>query len=147
METLFHPESGVAVLGMQLFPGTVLRETDVYASSFGAWEPCPRKGLCLERGCKTIWVRPSADLSKEAKQLLEYLVRSKFLLTYQGHWKVIPARGWKQDGRMDWEVLHPECVQPLIDFGFLVEHRFDHEVYEPSESARSITKRFDWNLR
>lgn len=58
-ERFIHPVSGAVIWGHRVTAGTVLRETDVYDSSSGAWEPCPCPGLTFQGGNHITWVSPS----------------------------------------------------------------------------------------
>jgi hypothetical protein len=137
-----HPKSSVLVTGMRLAQGAVLREDDVYDSTSGTWERCPAPGLVLG-STPTVWVRPTG-LSQEGLLLLAYLAERKYLLTKPLHesywrWKMIPSPGWKNDGRMDWPVQHPQCVQDLIEFGFITPTK-DDEIYEVSDAGRAAAQ-------
>lgn len=54
-----HPVSGRVVYGELLKTGETLRETDVFDSATGTWEPCPIPGCQVFEGCTAIWVRPA----------------------------------------------------------------------------------------
>ncbi len=135
-----HPETQIPIAGMILRPGATLQENDWYASTDGKWQLCPIPGLILQAGCNVMWVRPCVELSLEAKSLLAELAPYNFCLTHHIHWKMIPSPAWKYDGRMDWELLHPECVQELLDYGFLELHPEDPSVYQLSEAGRTVGK-------
>jgi hypothetical protein len=138
---------------MRLAPGALIRNTDVYDSTDGGWHKAGRwTGSIIQPGCTTVWVRPNTELSKEAVSLLNHLVRSDkhhFYLTDRPiHWKVVPSPQWVEDGRMDWKVLHPECVQELIDYGYV--HRIEdykplygstYPMYHPTESGVALIAR------
>jgi len=139
-----HPVSHVTIRGMRLPPTTVVGENDRYASTKGDWENNPLlAGLTIQPGCETVWVRPSGDLSNlspEGKELLLYLAENKFLLAETWHWVVIPSLRWKHNGRMDWGVLHPECIPELISRGFLLPHPEDNGTYEVTEAGHEAAR-------
>lgn len=119
MYTHIHPLSGEQIVGLRLASGTRFQGGDKYDSSTGKWEDCPCIIGTVPKGDHVRWVRPNATLSANGKLLLGYLASTKNLLTYVHWWKSIPSPKWRHDGRMDWKVTHPECVQELIDFGFV----------------------------
>lgn len=121
MNQYLHPVSLIPLEGMRLGPGAMIRETDLYDSTDGSWRPAPCAGATLQEGCTTVWVRPEAKLSTEGRQLLSHLVHNPTygLTQRSGMWIVVPSAKAKYDGRMQWEVRHPECVQELIDFGLV----------------------------
>ena len=81
-----------------------------------------------------------AELSEEGKRLLKYLAQYDFCLAYRNCWKAIPSPQYKDDGRMDWKIKHPECVQELIDLFLVVECGDDPDVYKLSERGRRIAQ-------
>lgn len=123
MNEFIHPRSSRPIHGMRLGPGTKLRETDQYDCSDGSWRPAGEwAGTMLQSKCPTVWVRPGVELSPEGRELLRYLSHhppSYGLTTRGSRWIVIPSAKWKYDGRMEWKVMHPECVPELIDYGFI----------------------------
>jgi len=135
-----HPQSRIPIAGILLGVGAKLQKDDRYASTDGKWQLCPIPGAIIQRGCEAIWVRPDAELSIEAKYLLAELSVVNFCLTYHLHWKMIPSPAWRYDGRMDWQVLHPECVDELLDSGFLEAHPDDSSVYQLSHTGREAGK-------
>jgi hypothetical protein len=80
------------------------------------------------------------ELSIEAKGLLAYLAEWNFYLTERSWWIIIPSPEWKNDGRMDWKVLHPECIEELRDYGFIRPCLEDETVYELTDADRSAAK-------
>lgn len=117
-----HPKSQKLVYGMQLAPGAILQRGDVYASTTGEWETCPCPGAMLG-SVTSIWVRPEVGLTNDALSVLVSLIR------LGGEWCVavrrltfylIPGPGWNWDGRLQpVEISCGECIQELVDFGFL----------------------------
>ena len=155
MNVCIHPKSGVQVQGMQLVRGVVLQKSDLYDSTSGKWENCPCVGGTVPNGQHVVWIRPNTELSAEGKVLLTYLTQNNFLLTYLYWWKVIPSPRWRYDGRMDWRVLQPECVQELIDFGFVsalspreIDYGYEgifhspqeNEIYQVTEAGHALAK-------
>ena len=129
MQTHVHPSSGVAIEGVRLPPGSVIHKDDKYDSSDGKWRPAGWvAGNTLQHGCTTIWVRQPKPLSDNARILLDYLNArpwgEKTCIGERNHtFYVIPSPTFNWDGRFDIEamrVAHPECVQELIDHGYLV---------------------------
>jgi hypothetical protein len=140
-----HPTSGATIRGMLLPPMTELLPGDRYDSTSGSWEEQHiLAGCAIDLGCETLWIRPSGDLatlSEEGKDLLRYLADHNLLLTEDlWHWKIIPSLHWKDDGRMDWGVKHPDCIPNLIARGFLLPHPSDPEVYEVTEAGREAAR-------
>ena len=119
MNTYAHPQSGEKIQGMKLAPGAKIQESDFYDSTSGRWIRCPSAGGTVPEGGHVIWVRQNAELSEDARALLQYMATSLNFLTHRNHWKAIPDPSARYDERLDWEMPHPECVQDLIDFGFL----------------------------
>lgn len=126
MQVQTHPQSGVPIVGMKLAEGAILQEGDVYDSTVGVWEQCPCPGLEL-KATSTFWVRPRAELSENARLLLDYLnLRGGdfygCIAERNGTYYVIPSPNFNWDGRIDVEsqrVQHPECVQELVGYGYL----------------------------
>jgi len=100
-----------------------------------------------------------SELSDDAKTLLGYLSTTQNFLTHRFHWKAIPTFGARYDDRIDWQVNHPECVQDLIDLGFIepvpaseVDYGTsydsnaifhipkENEIYRVSEAGHSLVK-------
>jgi len=140
-----HPVSGARLRGTLLPAMTELLPGDCYDSRHGRWKNNPALAGCVIRaGCQTVWVRPSSDLStlsEEGKDLLRCLVDDNLLLTEDSwHWKAIPTLRWKNDGRMDWAVQHPEFVPDLIARGFLLPHPHACDVYEVTEAGREAAR-------
>ena len=139
-----HPKSGAVIVGMLLPPQTVLMPHDCYDSSTGEWENNPAlAGLQLRGLCGATWVRPSGDLSAlspESRDLLIYLAEMRFLVALTSHWVVIPSVYWKNDGRMDWEIRHPECVEDFISRGFLLPFFGHSDVYEFTDAGREAAR-------
>lgn len=152
-----HPVSQIPLGGMRLGLGATLRGTDQYASSDGNWRPAASwAGCSLQSGCPTVWVRPGVELSPEGRALLGYLVQWNFYLTQRGNmWIVVPSAKWKYDGRIPWEVQHPECIEELRDYGFIARSpigispdelgfgcswpRPDDEIYQLAELGRGAS--------
>jgi hypothetical protein len=128
MQTLTHPCSGATIEGVRLPPGSKIREDDKYDSGRGTWETADHaSGLRIESGCTTIWVRQPGPLSGNAKILLGYLAQKPWgertcIGERDGSYYVIPSPTFNWDGRFGIEamrVVHPECVQELVDHGYL----------------------------
>lgn len=128
MQTHVHPRTGAAIEGVRLPPGSIISKRDWYDSSDGKWRKAGHvAGITLERGCTTIWVRQPKKLSINACTLLDYLKTQPWgKKTCIGErdrtFYVIPSPTFNWDGRIDIEamrVMHPECVQELIDNGHL----------------------------
>ncbi|MBX4210472.1 hypothetical protein KW783_00680 [Candidatus Parcubacteria bacterium] len=129
MQTHIHPQSGVTIEGVRLSVGSIIREGDKYDSTDGSWEPGGHiAGLIIQRGCTTFWVRQPEPLSANAKDLLRYLASGgRFgsgtcIGERNGNFYVIPSPTFNRDGRIDWNsqrVRHPECVQELVNHGYL----------------------------
>lgn len=125
MHTHTHPRSGLPIKGLLLASGALLRPEDKYACSSGRWEICPIPGLILDR-TQTVWVRPEARLSDRARTLLLCLtaqapIYSRYVA--QRPWKsyaIVPSAHFNWDPRIETPVVeHPECIQELVDFGYL----------------------------
>src|SRR5271167_1453826 len=101
---IVHPISNTAIDGMELAAGAVLKETDVYDSTTGRWEPIPpgivEMTLRVRHAAK--FVRPRGELSDAGKGVLAYLARWNLCLTERAWWVAIPSPHHKNDGRMDW---------------------------------------------
>lgn len=134
-----HPDTRVALNGILLGEGAMLRGSDLYASTDGTWQQCPIPGLFIKQGCKVSWIRHD-KLSSEAKSLLAYLIQWNFYLTERHWWIVIPSPKWQHDSRMDWKVLHPECVQELREYGLIHQYPYDENVYELTDAGRLTGK-------
>lgn len=128
-----HPKSGVSVLGMLLVNGATLCAEDVYDSTSGKWEPCPIPGIVLGN-TQTLWVRPR-DLTLDERNLLKYLAKQpkgSFDCIAKKpsdirQFMVVPGPNYNWDSRINTpEVLHPECIQPLQDIGFLAKDPHSH---------------------
>ncbi len=142
MHTYVHPRSQAPIIGMRLAAGAVLQQGDVYDSTTGTWEACTSPGVALGK-TETIWVRPGADLSNNARELLARLVRkgsTTCLVKRQRdrNYYVTSNPGHNWDGRMGHTyVKHPECVQELVEYGLLVrgEHAVENWHADCSECA------------
>ena len=128
MQILTHPRSGMTIEGVRLPPGSVIRKGDRYDSTSGEWETGDQaEGLTIQSRCDTIWVRQSGSLSVEARTLLGYLNSEPWgaetcIAERDNALYVIPSPEFNWDGRFDIEamrVVHPECVQELVDHGYL----------------------------
>lgn len=137
-----HPDTQVPILGMRLAPGAVLQGDDCYASSDGRWQKSPGTAGLTLKASQAVWIRPDVELSSEAEDLLKYLAKSRFYLAKREWWVFIPALRWKDDGRMDWKVRHPECIQELKDYGFIQPCSEDETVYELSDASRLAAEEF-----
>ena len=136
MNEYLHPVSAIPMRGMRLAPGATLRKDDLYDSTDGKWRPCPCTGATICDGCTTFFIRPGVGLSPEAEKLLAHLAKWNLYLTWRHWWIAIPSLRWKNDGRMDWQITHPECIQELVDDGFVRPHPDDEEVYRLTKSGR-----------
>lgn len=135
MQTITHPISKVGILGVRLPQGANLRSTDLYDSTDGTWRRADFWGdRLIYPGCTTIWVRqPAAPLSDHARALLDYVNRRSWgpetCIGKRGSsFYVIPNPTFNWDGRFDlmaMQVEHPECVQELIDHGYLISSMHD----------------------
>lgn len=124
MNEYLHPRSNQPIRGMRLASGATLQETDRYDCFDGEWRTAGSIGMAghtLRAGQPAIWIRPAAEISAEGRVLLRYLVRQPgYGLTARGSmWIVVPSPRWKYDGRMQWEVQHPECIPELIEYGLI----------------------------
>lgn len=126
MQVQTHPQSGISITGMRLAAGAILRQDDQYDSSDGKWRTCNHvTGSVLQPGCTTVWVRPEAVISENARLLLGYLnLRGDDLYASIGKrggtYYVLPTPTWNWDGRFELKwVQHPECIQELVDYGYL----------------------------
>lgn len=131
METHIHPRSGVTIEGVRMLPGVTIRASDLYDSTRGKWEYADNvAGLTIQPGCQVIWVRQPGELSENARDLLEYLNQRVWgkrtcIGEQNGGFYVIPGPQFNWDGRFDIEserVMHPECVEELVDHGFLAPY-------------------------
>jgi hypothetical protein len=130
---------------MRLGQGAILRDEDVYDSTTGQWEKCLCPGLEL-RATPTIWVRPQAELSENARVLLGYLNSySACVGVYHGTHYVIWSPTFNWDARVDFysqQVCHPECVQELVDYGYLVPRAVhllsDERVYVLTDDGKQV---------
>lgn len=127
MQAITHPVSGAAIEGSRLAPGSKIRKDDQYDSTDGKWRPAGWvAGNILQPGCTTIWVR-HAPMSDNACTLLDYLNTRPWgartcIGERNGSFFAIPSPTFNWDGRFDIEakrVVHPECVQELVDYGYL----------------------------
>jgi len=133
MQTLAHPVSGVTIQGVRLAPGGKIQEGDKYDSTCGAWEEAGNAaGLTIHPRCQTIWVRQPGVLSENAWTLLGYLAlqpwgtRTCIGKRRSGGLYVIPSPDFNWDGRVGvGQVQHPECVQELVDHGYLALGQFE----------------------
>jgi hypothetical protein len=144
MEAHKHPRSGEVIYGVRLGPGAEILKTDRYDSSKGNWEEPPFLGywgrknetvLQIHFRCQTYWVRPDAEISAEALELLRYLVERKYSVLRSarwGTWRYIPSPGWRNDPRMDWPIENPDAARELARFGFISPTVYEN-VLEVSE--------------
>ncbi len=147
-----HPKSGKIVEGLRLVPGAVFREEDLYTSTSGDWEPCPMdvsEGVELKQ-TPAIWIRPG-NLSEPARTLLAVLSDPKAFyscaIESTRGTVAAPAPHWNHDGRWDLPIiLHPECLQELVDVGYLKfgEHPIknwesDYAVCRPEGTNKAYT--------
>ncbi len=149
MQTHDHPHGGAKMSGFRLAPGAILKDTDVFASTSGVWEPCPSPNLKLGE-TSTLWVRPQEKLSTNARLLLAYLVRAgdRFRCVVQRNstggyiLAVSPSFNW--DGRVTSTRLdRSEGLQELVDFGFLAASK--HPIIN-WHSDHSMASEGDYNL-
>lgn len=128
MQTLIHPVSGATILGVRLPPGTKISEGDKYDSTDGKWRtPDLIAGGTVPAGGHVIWVRQPGPLSDNARTLLGYLCRQPWgektcIGRRNQAFHVIPSPTFNWDGRFDIEAMrvrHPECVQELVDHGYI----------------------------
>lgn len=126
MQTHLHPRSGASLTGMRLAAGAILRADDQYDSSDGQWRACNHvDGNILQPRCTTYWVRPNIEFSENARVLLGYLNSHggdlyACIAERNGRHYVLPRPDFNWDGRMELQyVQHPECVQELVDYGYL----------------------------
>lgn len=128
MQTLAHPRSGATIEGVRLPPGSAIRKDDMYDSSDGKWRTADLvAGGKVPVGDHVIWVRQPGPFSDNARTLLGYLSLQPWgeqtcIGERNNSFYVIPSPTFNWDGRFDIEamrVAHPECVQELIDHGYL----------------------------
>ncbi len=128
MQTLVHPFSGAIIEGVQLPPGSVIREGDKYDSSDGKWRVAHlAAGSKVPRGNHVVWVRQPSPLSDNGRVLLDYLNLKPWgeetcIGERNGAFYIIPSPTFNWDGRFDIvakRVVHPECIQELVDHGYL----------------------------
>ena len=127
MQIHVHPRSGAIIEGVRLPHGGVIRQDDRYDSSDGRWRTCSHVvGNAIQPGCTTVWVRQT-PLSDNARTLLGYLNLKPWgektcIGERRGNYYVIPSPTFNWDGGFDIEakrVVYPECVQELVDHGYL----------------------------
>ncbi len=127
-----NSEARHEIAGMKLAAGAILEPDDHYDSTDGKWQPAGQwAGVAIQPACSTTWVRPNAGVSDQALNLLRELVQTSgqhYFLTNRPWWKMVPTPRSAEDGRMDWQVRHPERVQELIDFGLIARV----EDYQPT---------------
>ena len=128
MQTLVHSRSGAIIDGVRLPPGIVINTGDKYDSSDGKWRTADLIAGCeVPTGNHVVWVRHPGPLSNNARTLLGYLnLKPWGQKTCIGernlNFYVIPSPTFNWDSRFDIKakrVLHPECVQELVDHGYL----------------------------
>ncbi|MDP3778528.1 MAG: hypothetical protein Q8R30_00590 [bacterium] len=128
MQTLAHPRSGATLEGVRLPPGSVIRKDDKYDSSDGKWRTADIiAGGKVPMGDHVVWVRQPNPLSDNGRTLLGYINLKPWgektcIGERNGAFYVIPSPTFNWDGRFDIEakrVVHPECVQELVDHGYL----------------------------
>lgn len=128
MQTLVHPRSGAIIEGVRLPPDSVIREDDKYDSSDGKWRTAHLiAGGKVPMGDHVIWVRQPSPLSDSGCTLLGYINlrpwgKKTCIGERNGVFYIIPSPTFNWDGRFDTEarrVVHPECVQELVDHGYL----------------------------
>ncbi len=134
MQTLTHPHSGATILGVRLPPGTKISEKDLYDSSDGKWRSADLiAGGKVPVGDHVLWVRQPGPLSENARTLLGYLCHQPWgektcIGEHNRSFHVIPSPTFNWDGRFDIEAMrvrHPECVQELVDHGYLAVGKHD----------------------
>ncbi len=134
MQTHVHARSGTTIEGVRLPPGSTIRQDDNYESTDGTWRPAGwAAGNTLQPGCTTTWIRQPGPLSDHARILLGYLNtrpwgKQTCLGERHGAFYVIPSPAFNWDGRLNTEatrVAHPECVQELVDQGYLAFSEHD----------------------
>ena len=123
MQEYSNPFSGKKIKGLKLFDGAFLRMTDVCASTTGDWiELVLHDGLILKSNNNSLWIRPNACISAQAKSILAYLKKYNFALANKyTEWLIISSTRRKKDGRFDWIKPSPEHVQEIVDFGFVLK--------------------------
>lgn len=128
MQTKVHPRSGTTIEGVRLPPGSLIRKDDKYDSSDGKWRTADLiAGGKVARGNHVVWVRQPGQISDNARTLLGYLNLKPWgektcVGERNSSFYVIPSPTFNWDGRFDIEakrVTHPECVQELVDHGYL----------------------------
>lgn len=128
MEILAHPTSGAIIEGVRLPPNSDIGKDDWYDSSDGKWRKAGSiAGGTVPEGNHVIWVRQRGPLSGNARTLLGYLNArpwgAKTCVGERNHaFYVIPSPTFNWDGRFEIEskrVAHSECIQELVDHGFL----------------------------
>jgi len=128
MQTLTHPRSGETILGVRLPPGTRIGENDLYDSSDGKWRTAGLIAGCqVPVGNRVVWVRQPGPLSNNGRTLLGYLCHQPrgekaCIGERNSRFYVIPSPTFNWDGRFDIETMrvrHSECVQELVDHGYL----------------------------
>jgi hypothetical protein len=127
MQTIKHPHSGQTIVGVRLLPGTTLKKGDKYDGARGVWDELGQdNGLIIAPGCTTVWVRQPGPFSDNARNLLRFLNRHlngwDTIARRRGVFYVVPKPEFNWDGRIDIEstkVLFPECVDELVDHGYL----------------------------
>ena len=134
MQTYVHPRSGMVIEGVRLPPNSVIRMDDEYDSSDGKWRLAGlAAGNILQYGCMTIWIRKPNPLSDNARILLGYLNMRPWgeqscIGKRNYAFYVIPSPTFNWDGRLDIEsqrVCHPECIQELVDCGYLTLSEYE----------------------
>ncbi len=128
MQEHTHSWSGTQIEGFRLVAGAEIRGTDRYDSSTGKWEPPPPavgrnmddpydRGLTLEEGCPTMWIRP--ELSDNTKELL-MLLRARLLDIHEKSMTAtrLPIGRWEQ-----YPVPSRESVQELRDCGLVAPYQ------------------------
>jgi hypothetical protein len=128
-QTLAHPISGATIFGIRLVPGTKIGENDKYDSTDGKWRTAGLSaGGEVPVGNHVMWVRQPSLLSDKARTLLDYLCQRPWgertcIGERSQNFYIIPGPTFNWDGRFDIEAMrvqHPECVQELVDHGYLV---------------------------
>ena len=128
MQPFVHSRSGATIEGTRLSPASVIYGDDKYNSSDGEWRTADLiAGGKVPLGDHVIWIRQPRRLSDNAYTLLGYMNLKPWgdktcIGERNDNFYVIPSPTFNWDGRFDIEAMrvnHPECVQELVDHGYL----------------------------